>query len=113
MSIDDDQGDTVAPDAHPRPLTPYDTGERCEPKLWQPDEAAVLEALNDDDIGNVDFDDDAGRTVVTVHVSRGADGSHTVHVIPFSDVAGPVRFRRTLEGTSVIDAGCVKIELHG
>lgn len=71
-----------------RTLTPYDTGVRCEPKLWQPDRDAVLEAMKhgeSEDIGNVDFDDDGGETVCTVHVSRNPDGSFTVHVIPFVD----------------------------
>ena len=72
----------------PQALTPYDTGERCEPKLWQPDRAAVLAAMNGDegrDVGNVDFEDDEGHTVVTIHVSRSADGIYTVHVVPFVD----------------------------
>lgn len=71
-------------------LTPYDTGERCEPKLWQPDRDAVVAAMRYDDergdIGNVDFEDDEGDTIVTVHVSRNEDGSFTVHLIPFVDV---------------------------
>lgn len=68
-------------------LTPYDTGARCEPKLWQPDRASVLAAMSGDegqDIGNVDFDDDEGHTVATVHVSRTSDGVFTVHVVPSS-----------------------------
>jgi hypothetical protein len=71
----------------PAGLTPYDTGERCEPKLWQPDRASVLHAMQYEDegagIGNVDFEDDCGDTVVTIHVSRTPDGVYTVHVIPF------------------------------
>ena len=69
-------------------LTPYDTGDRCEPKLWQPDRNSVLAAMREDegnDIGNVDFDDEEGHTVATVHVSRDDDGGYTVHVIPFVD----------------------------
>lgn len=69
-------------------LTPYDTGDRCEPKLWQPDAASVRFAMNHDetaDIGKVDFDDDEAHTVVTVYLARHDDGSHTVHVIPFVD----------------------------
>lgn len=38
-----------------------------------------------EDIGNVDFDDDEGTTVATVHVSQDPDGGHTVHVIPHTD----------------------------
>ncbi|MDX2547490.1 hypothetical protein ACOT81_38500 [Streptomyces sp. WI04-05B] len=66
-------------------LSPYDTGARCEPKLWQPYREAVAAAMrsgNADDIGNVDFTDDADRTVVTVHVSRSDDGMFTVHLMP-------------------------------
>lgn len=79
-------------------LTPYDTGDRCEPKVWQPDSASVRAAMRGgeiDDIGNVDFDDDEGHTVVTVHVSRNEDGTHTVHVIPFVDDAELLIERRT------------------
>ncbi|NEA18983.1 hypothetical protein [Streptomyces halstedii] len=65
-------------------ISPYDTGARCEPKLWQPHKEAVAAAMrsgNADDIGNVDFTDDADRTVVTVHISR-SDGMYTVHLMP-------------------------------
>ncbi|MFE7114097.1 hypothetical protein ACFU99_01550 [Streptomyces sp. NPDC057654] len=69
-------------------LSPYDTGARCEPKLWQPDSEAVAEAMRSGEaggIGNVDFTNDENSTVVTVHVSRD-DGMYTVHLIPmFSD----------------------------
>ncbi|WP_434598288.1 hypothetical protein [Streptomyces sp. A5-4] len=66
-------------------LSPYDTGARCEPKLWQPDSKAVVEVMRSgqaDDIGNVDFTDDEDSTVVTVHVSRSDDGRYTVHLMP-------------------------------
>lgn len=69
-------------------LTPYDTGQRAEPALWQRSRAEVLQVMRHgeaEDIGNVDFDDDGGTTVVTVHVSRDPDGGHTVHVIPHTD----------------------------
>ncbi|MDO5865172.1 MULTISPECIES: hypothetical protein [Paenarthrobacter] len=68
-------------------LTPYDTGERCEPKLWQKSRTEVLAAMRDEpeDIGNVDFEDEESRTIVTVHVARNDDGTHTVHIVPFGD----------------------------
>ncbi|MGP5365718.1 hypothetical protein ACTXLB_20655 [Brachybacterium tyrofermentans] len=69
-------------------LTPYDTGQRAEPALWQRSRAEVLQVMRHgeaEDIGNVDFDDDEGTTVATVHVSRDPDGGHTVHVIPHTD----------------------------
>ena len=70
-------------------LTPYNTGERCEPMLWQKNHTEVLAAMRDEpgDIGNVDFDDDEGRTIVTVHVSRNDDGTHTVHIMPLVERA--------------------------
>jgi hypothetical protein len=66
-------------------LSPYDTGARCEPKLWQPDGEAVAEVMRSgeaEDIGNVDFTNDEGSTIVTVHVSRSDDGMYTVHLVP-------------------------------
>ncbi|NUQ96154.1 MAG: hypothetical protein HOY79_06175 [Streptomyces sp.] len=69
-------------------LSPYDTGARCEPKLWQPDADAVARAMKSgetEDVGNVDFTDDEDSTVVTVHVSRSDDGMYTVHLMPGCD----------------------------
>lgn len=69
-------------------LTPYDTGQRAEPKLWQRSRAEVHQAMQHgdaEDVGNVDFIDDEGATIATVHVSRDPDGGHTVHVMPFTD----------------------------
>ncbi|MEW1548406.1 hypothetical protein [Streptomyces tsukubensis] len=66
-------------------LSPYDTGARCEPKLWQPNAEAVAEVMRSgeaEDIGNVDFTNDGGCTIVTVHVSRSDDGMYTAHVMP-------------------------------
>ncbi|MFJ2420665.1 hypothetical protein [Streptomyces brevispora] len=66
-------------------LSPYDTGARREPKLWQPNSEAVAAVMRSDEaeeIGNVDFTNDEDSTVVTVHVSRGDDGMYTVHLMP-------------------------------
>ncbi|MGW0536357.1 hypothetical protein [Streptomyces sp. NPDC003032] len=66
-------------------ISPYDTGARCEPKLWQPNSKAVAEAMRSgdaEDIGNVDFTDVEDRTVVTVHISRASSGMFTVHLMP-------------------------------
>lgn len=75
-------------------LTPYDTGEVCEPKLWQPDRDSVLWAMHHEDelkdIGKVDFEDDSGETVVMVRVTKASDGPYTLHVIPFVDAANLV-----------------------
>ncbi|MFK0154154.1 hypothetical protein ACIQVK_19035 [Streptomyces sp. NPDC090493] len=66
-------------------LSPYDTGARCQPRLWQPNREAVTAAMRSGEaegIGNVDFTNDEDNTVVTVHVSRGDDGMYTVHLVP-------------------------------
>jgi Cu/Zn superoxide dismutase len=66
-------------------LTPYDTGARCEPKLWQSDSEAAAEAMRSgdaEDIGKVDFTDEADRTVATVHISCADSGMFTVHLMP-------------------------------
>jgi Cu/Zn superoxide dismutase len=66
-------------------FSPYDTGARCEPKLWQPNSEAVAEVMRSGeagDIGNVDFTNGENGTVVTVHVSRSDDGMYTVHLMP-------------------------------
>lgn len=48
-------------------LTPYDTGNRLEPRVWVP---AV-----DDDFGRVDFEDDAGITILPgLYIERTATG---------------------------------------
>ncbi len=50
-----------------RALTPYDTGFRCQPKVWP---------LHRDveRYGKVDFDNDESATVTTVYVEAGDDG---------------------------------------
>ncbi|WP_424863002.1 hypothetical protein [Streptomyces sp. MMS24-I29] len=63
-------------------LSPYDTGDRCEPKSWIPYGTTVTKAIPAEDFGKVDFDDDEGRIVCVVHVERRADGGHVVHVDP-------------------------------
>ncbi|MEU0942436.1 hypothetical protein ABZ379_06510 [Streptomyces canus] len=65
-------------------FSPYDTGTRCEPKLWQPNTEAVAEVMRSGeagDVGNVDFTDDEDSTVVPMHVSRSDDGMYT-HRMP-------------------------------
>lgn len=66
-------------------LTPYDTGSRLEPKLWQPDRSSVIAAMSageHEDIGKVDFNDDEGATAVVVVMSRDADGGYVLEVQP-------------------------------
>ncbi|MFI1408806.1 hypothetical protein ACH4Y0_02530 [Streptomyces sp. NPDC020707] len=70
---------------HQPELSPYDTGARCEPKLWQPNSETVAKAMRSgdaEDIGNVDFTNDEDSAIVTVHVSRSDDGMYTVHLMP-------------------------------
>ncbi|WP_181273587.1 hypothetical protein [Brevibacterium oceani] len=62
-------------------LTPYDTGERCEPKPWLPYGTEVTEATPAENFGKVDFDDDSGETDCTIYVERDEDGTKTVHVV--------------------------------
>lgn len=71
-------------------LTPYDTGERCEPKLWGIPTRHFLQCSSEQSreaeferFGMVDFEDDGGDTVAAVHVARGKDGSYTLHVTSF------------------------------
>ncbi|MEV0443540.1 hypothetical protein AB0I84_10710 [Streptomyces spectabilis] len=69
-------------------ISPYGTGARCEPKLWQPNSEAVAEVMRSGeagDIDNADLSNGENGTVVTVHVSRGDDGVHTVHLMPMCD----------------------------
>jgi hypothetical protein len=64
-------------------ISPYGTGARCEPKLWQPNSEAVAEVMGSGeagDIGNVDFTNGENSMVVTVHVSRSDDGLYPVHL---------------------------------
>lgn len=66
-------------------LTPYDTGARCEPRVWSTPTQLALEesspdarAIEEDRFGRVDFDNDEASTVCTVHIERGEDGRHVV-----------------------------------
>ena len=62
-------------------LTPYDTGQRCEPKVWP----AYLS--DPDRYGRVDFDNDEGGTVLTAYVESTPEGYRLV-VEPFFDADG-------------------------
>lgn len=61
-------------------LTPYDTGARLEPHVWPAN-------YDPDRLGRVDFDDDEGATVLSLHAERRDDGSHELLVIRVSDAA--------------------------
>lgn len=60
-------------------LTPYDTGERAQPFVWEHDG-------DSDRYGMVDFDNDEGATIATVYVARSEiDGSYVMHIEPNND----------------------------
>lgn len=69
----------------PTALTPYDTGERCEAKPWIPCGTKVSEVTPAEDFGKVDFEDDAGNTVLNIYVAQDQPGCYQVHVSPFGD----------------------------
>jgi hypothetical protein len=57
-------------------LTPYDRGERLEPKPWV--RPVPLIRREDEDYGKVDFDDDGDYTVATLWIERREDGSYVL-----------------------------------
>lgn len=68
-------------------LSPYDTGERCEPRVWMPRTMTQwpgIEYLADplDSFGKVDFNNDEDSTIVTAHVKRLPDGRHCLVITP-------------------------------
>ena len=75
--------------------TPYDTGDRAQPypKVAPGNAASLDPAVNPyaDDLrenyGRVDFRNDEGETVASIHLSRRDDGGYTVHIIPTDDHA--------------------------
>lgn len=67
-----------------RILTPYDTGERLEPVVWPLHWTRPRPTQEDlDCYGRVDFDDDSGQTLVTVHARRAEDGTYELVVDNF------------------------------
>jgi len=57
----------------PPPLTPYDTGTRAEPAVWE-----KRHRESDDDFGKVDFNADDGFTLATLYIERDPDGSYVL-----------------------------------
>ena len=49
-------------------LTPYDTGKRAEPKVWE-----KRHRESDDDFGKVDFNNEEDYTLATLYIERQAD----------------------------------------
>lgn len=70
-----------------RNLTPYDTGQRLEPKPWSPYDPES-DQRDDDRYGRVDYDNDEGATELTVYVepTGGAPRRHTVHIEPQCEI---------------------------
>jgi len=83
-------------------LTPYDTGARCEPSVWE-----EKHRESDDDYGKVDFNTDEDYTVATLWIERRETPSYTGYVlkghtneplgVDFNDQSdgGQVTFSRT------------------
>lgn len=65
--------------------TPYDTGDRCEPKVWLPQGTDVTPATPVGSFGKVDFDDEAGDTVLVAYVERDDNERHSIHITPMID----------------------------
>ena len=60
-------------------ITPYDTGERLEPKVWHIQPRNLPSQEEAERYGRVDFDDDEGQTVFTAYVERTPTG-YAVHI---------------------------------
>jgi hypothetical protein len=66
-------------------LTPYDTGDRLEPRLWVTPSQATP-ATDPDRFGRVDFDDDEGTTRATVWIEREPAGGYRLNVYLFHEL---------------------------
>lgn len=67
-------------------ITPYDTGERLEPKAWHVQPRNPPSEEEAERYGRVDFDDDEGRTVLTAYVERTPIG----YAVRIENAAEPV-----------------------
>lgn len=63
-------------------LTPYDTGDRAEAKVWIPYGTKITPATPVENFGKVDFDDDEGHTIAVVYIERTAQNTHRIVVDP-------------------------------
>lgn len=61
-------------------LSPYDTGERLEPRPWVMQGTVARAYMDPDDFGKVDFDDDEGATIATVWFEKQKDGGYVMHI---------------------------------
>lgn len=82
-------------------LTPYDTGDRLEPRPWVQGQVATPGGLprraEVEDYGRVDFDNDEGATVLTLYVERTSTGGYVLHL----DSAEPVAIAGQDGGTQL------------
>ncbi len=72
--------------------TPYDLGTRLEPLVWVKDGITGQEnprPSEPDDYGRVDFDDDEGATIATVHIESDPQAAEHVYVMKI-DANAPV-----------------------
>lgn len=73
--------------------SPYNTGERLEPFPWVRDGVtgtAKPRPSERDDYGRVDFDDDEGTTIATVHIEGEAQRPEDVFVMKIDGVNAPL-----------------------
>jgi hypothetical protein len=54
-------------------LTPYDTGKRAEPKVWE-----ARHRESEDDFGKVDFNNEEDFTIATLYIERDEDGTYAI-----------------------------------
>jgi hypothetical protein len=54
-------------------LTPYDTGKRAEPKVWE-----ARHRESEKDFGKVDFNNEEDFTIATLYIERDEDGTYAI-----------------------------------
>jgi hypothetical protein len=69
-----------------RELTPYDTGERCQPSVWVTADPRRPLEHDRDRYGKVDFEDDASEHVATIWIEK-IDGEYVVMIDAAQDLA--------------------------
>lgn len=77
-------------------LSPYDTGQRAEPRVWpllyvDQDVAPIEREMTEDRYGRVDFDDENGDSLFTVWVDRNEQGARVVHIQQLSQTPVAIR----------------------
>ena len=78
-------------------LTPYDTGQRAEPRVWTnagdslDQFGPIARGMEEDRYGRVDFDDENGDSLFTVWVDRNEQGARVVHIQQLSQTPVAIR----------------------